>query len=216
MSDDRIMLNILARSEARVLGYISRRLPSWVTPDGLTWLGFFGSILTFSAYLATWISPAFFALASFGILVNWFGDSLDGNLARLRRTERPIFGFFFDQTIDLLSALLIALGLGLSIGARADLCLFALTGYFAIGASTLIEFAISKRFFVATSWMGLTELRLLIVMFNAALQFVPYSMAYPLLGIWSVSDILVATLGVGFWIYYIMQFIRNFRSMPRN
>lgn len=213
MSDERIMRNILAGPERKILIVLARHMPSWVVPDHLTWLGLLGSFVALLAYLGTWINPAFFGLASVGIIMNWFGDSLDGNLARYRQQERPIFGFFFDQTIDLLSTLLIALGLGLSIGARLDLCLLALAGYFAINCSTLIEYSISRKFFVATSWVGPTELRIIIVLFNFCLQMVPVFMMRPLaLGL-SIADYLVLLLAVNMWYYYCIQFIRNYRQL---
>lgn len=215
MTEQRIMRNILAVSEKKLLLWLAGRMPVWVTPDRLTWLGLLGAVFTFLAYLLTWVEPSFFGLASLGIILNWFGDSLDGTLARVRHIERPQFGFFFDQTIDLLSTLLIALGLGLSIGARADLCLFALAGYFAIGSSTLIEYALTKQFFVSHSWLGPTELRIMIIIFNTGLQTAPAWMLSVIWSGWTLSDLLVAILGCGLWFYYIIQFVRNYRHMPR-
>lgn len=215
MSDDRVMRNILAGSERRLLIWLAQRASPRVTPDHLTWLGLIGAGLSFFGYLATWLYSFGFIIASFGIVINWYGDSLDGTLARVRQCERPLFGFFFDQTIDLLSTLLIALGLGLSTGARTDLCLLALSGYFAINCSTLVEYTISKRFFVSTSWVGPTELRVLIILFSLSLFFAPSMMTMPLFGGWSLSDCLVGTLAAGLWGDYLLHFIRNYRNLPR-
>ena len=71
-----------------------------MTPDHLTALGIVGAVVTAIGYVASNWSPIFFFLASFGLVVQWFGDSLDGSLARYRKIERPRYGFFVDHSVD--------------------------------------------------------------------------------------------------------------------
>jgi archaetidylinositol phosphate synthase len=215
MAEERIMRNILASKERSILFWLCRRMPAQVTPDHLTWFGLFGTIIAFVSYLATWISPLFYLISSIGIIINWFGDSLDGSLARYRKIERPVFGFFFDQTIDLLGALFIAFGLGLSMGVRLDICLLALSGYFAVSCSTLIEYSITRKFFVSASLLGPTELRLMIVLFNISLLSFPKLLQFQLFYQFNVSDALVALLAFGLWWFYLKQFLINYRFFGR-
>ena len=81
----RIQQNILARGERRLLNWLCARLPAWVTPDQLTLLGFAGALMVTSGYLLSWLGSGWLALSLVGYVVNWFGDSLDGSLARWRK-----------------------------------------------------------------------------------------------------------------------------------
>src|SRR5208282_3347313 len=100
--------------ERPLLRWLAAREPAAITPDHLTLLGCGGALLCGLAYVASLYSPAFLWFANLGLLVNWFGDSLDGSLARSRKKERPRYGFFIDSTTDVISELLILLGLGAS------------------------------------------------------------------------------------------------------
>lgn len=96
----RIQQNILARGERRLLNWICPRLPGWVTPDQLTTLGFLGAVMVAMGYMLSWLGPAWLSLSVAGYVVHWFGDSLDGSLARWRRIERPSYGYFVDHSVD--------------------------------------------------------------------------------------------------------------------
>ena len=104
---------LLGPFERPALQWLAERMPRWVTPDVLTATGIFGSVMTFAGYWASSSTATFLWLASLGLVVNWFGDSLDGTLARFRHIERPKFGFFIDHTVDAISESLIVFGLGL-------------------------------------------------------------------------------------------------------
>src|SRR5437868_426000 len=92
----RIQQNVLASAERRLLNWMCARMPSWVTPDRLTALGMLGAILVFAGYAASNWLHAWLWLAIFGYGIQWFGDSMDGSLARYRHIERPRFGYFLD------------------------------------------------------------------------------------------------------------------------
>src|SRR5690554_1739776 len=96
----RINQTILGPLEKPALQWMAARLPVWVTPDTLTGIGIFASVLIFISFVLTNIHPGFLWLASFGVVLNWFGDSLDGTLARYRKIERPQYGFFVDHAVD--------------------------------------------------------------------------------------------------------------------
>src|SRR5512147_2001859 len=117
---------LLGPLERPALQWLAARLPAWVTPDLLTGLGLFASVIIFLAYTATNLDKGFLWLASLGFVLNWFGDSLDGTLARYRKIERPRYGFFVDHIVDAASECMVFLGIGLSPYVRFDLACVAL------------------------------------------------------------------------------------------
>lgn len=125
----RIQTNFVARVERTVLDDLCRRLPDWTTPDQLTAVGLGGAALTGVAYWASGWRRGFVFVACLGLIINWFGDSLDGSLARHRKAERPQFGYFLDHSVDSLGTAIILIGVGASPFAGMDAALYALVGY---------------------------------------------------------------------------------------
>ncbi|MCJ7694109.1 MAG: CDP-alcohol phosphatidyltransferase family protein, partial [Anaerolineaceae bacterium] len=105
---------LLGFIERPTLNWFARHMPAWVTPDLLTGIGVFASILILVSYALVPLNKNFLWLASLGFFLNWFGDSLDGSLARYRHIERPRFGFFIDHSVDAFSVVMIFVGFGLS------------------------------------------------------------------------------------------------------
>jgi len=119
---------LLGPLERPALKWLAEHQPSWMTPDILTIIGIFGSVLIFTSYALSRIDPAFLWLASLGFVINWYGDSLDGTLARVRKIERPKYGFFVDHVVDAASEALVFFGLGVTFYIRFDLASVALVG----------------------------------------------------------------------------------------
>ncbi len=114
MAARRELTFLLAEPERRLLRAIAARLPYWVTSDGLTVLGMVGAVGTGVAYALATLSAKWLWAASALLVVNWLGDSLDGTLARLRRAERPRYGYYLDHMVDAFSTAAIGVGIGLS------------------------------------------------------------------------------------------------------
>jgi len=167
----RIKDNVLDRGERRLLDFLCARLPQSVTPDHLTGLGLFGAVVVFAGYLATQIHPGFLWLATFGLVVHWFGDSLDGSLARYRQIERQIYGHFLDFSVDAISCLLIFLGIGFSAYVRLDAALFALVGYYMLWLFVLLNCQISRHLQLSFLSTGPTEFRLILIGINSLMYF---------------------------------------------
>ncbi len=157
---------LLGPLERPALQWLAARLPEWVTPDMLTGLGLFASILIFAAYTATNLNPAFLWLASFGFVLNWFGDSLDGTLARYRHIERPRYGFFVDHIVDAASEVLVFLGIGLSPYVRFDLAIVTLVGYMLMSNLVYITTYVNGVFRISYIKLGPTEIRLIAILAN--------------------------------------------------
>ena len=160
-----------ARREREFMLWIARRLPLSITPDHLTALGLFGSLISFLSFLACWISPAFLWLSSFGLLLQNFGDSLDGNLARLRAIERPRYGFMVDHGSDLVTQVLFAIGFGLSPYMRLDCALLALVGYLTVSVVSFLRLHATGVLYLSYNRIGPTEVRILLFVGNAFLYF---------------------------------------------
>ena len=142
--------------ERPALAWLAAKLPRWVTPDQLTGIGFAGAVLAAAGYAASGTRPDFLWLASVGLVINWFGDSLDGTVARLRRIERPRYGYYLDNSIDCIAQLLLAFGIGLSGYVRFDLCLFALVAYLMVSALSFIRANVSNVFQITYAAVGPT------------------------------------------------------------
>ena len=159
----------LARFERWALPAMARRLPAWVGPDGLTATAFVGAILVFAGYALAGRSLAWIHLASFGLVLHWWGDSLDGTLARVRQIRRERYGFYVDHVCDVATVALLFGGLGAGPLMRLDLAL-------GLGAAVLMVFnlvnlvTISRDVFkISFAGVGPTEGRLFIVAANTAL-----------------------------------------------
>lgn len=162
--------SFIAAWEKRALIAMAKRLPSIVTPNSLTAFGVLGAIIVCAAYCLCNVSVWFLWMANLGIVIHWLGDSLDGTLARVRGIERPKFGFFLDQTIDLVSNLLIAVGLGLSPWVRLDVALLMLSAYHMLSVYVLVSSLIKGEFRIDVAGFGPTEVRLGIVALNLTIM----------------------------------------------
>ncbi len=204
----RVQASFLSASERDFLDFLCTRMPSWVTPDALTALGVFGAILTAAGYIGTNVSPWFLALASVGLVVNWFGDSLDGSLARHRRIERPQLGFFLDHSMDAVSNLIIAVGLGLSAYVCMGAALFTLVGYLLLGLSVFLSTHVSGKLRLSFLGFGPTELRVTMIAFNIAL-FIIGPCNLRLIGqdisLHSVSVALLGSILVGLFLFNVCR-----------
>jgi archaetidylinositol phosphate synthase len=161
----------LAPLERPALQWLAAHMPAWVNSDILTAIGVIGAILIFVAYWLTKLNPIFLWLASLGFVINWFGDSLDGTLARYRHVERPIYGFFIDHTTDVFSEALVFLGLGLSPYVRFDLACLALIGYLMVSVLVYIRTCVRGEFKISYAGLGPTEARLIAICANTLVFF---------------------------------------------
>ena len=166
---NRIQTSFLSRIEKQVLVWLAERMPRWINSDYLTILGFLGQIMAGVSYALS-RTNSMWLIAGIGFLaVNWFGDSLDGTLARVRQQQRPRYGFYVDHMVDSFGALFIMGGLALSgymhpyiaIGLLLGFLLLSIQSYLA--TYTLGEFRLSFWNF------GPTELRILLAIGNLAL-----------------------------------------------
>lgn len=167
----RINLILLGPLERRILPWMANRLPHWVTPDHMTYLGRYSAVLVGFAYWLTVASYDWLWLASAGLLLNWVGDSLDGTLARVRHIERERYGFFVDHYSDTIAVSFICLGMGLSPVMDVRIALALMVAYFAM--MTLVYLVTLSRdvFKISFAGVGPTEVRLVIIACNTIVWF---------------------------------------------
>jgi archaetidylinositol phosphate synthase len=196
-----IMLGPLERPALR---WLASRMPLWITPDILTGLGVFASVIICISYWLTLYNHNFLWLASFGLVLNWFGDSLDGNLARFRNIERPKYGYFIDHTVDALSELLIGIGIGLSPFVRFDLALLALVSYLLMSVLVYITTYVKGVFRISFSKVGPTEIRLIIILSNTLIYFIGNPSFTFSLGTYTIYDCIAVLFSVVLFTVFIV------------
>jgi len=168
-SPARIQESVLAALEKRLLLWLAERIPSRLNSDHLTVLGFAAQLLTGISYALAPFDKLWLIVGIGFMVLNWFGDSLDGTLARVRNQQRPRYGFYVDHILDSIGSVALMGGLALSgymspalaISLLVLFLLLSIQSYLA--AYTLGEFRMSFWSF------GPTELRLLLVAGNLAL-----------------------------------------------
>jgi phosphatidylglycerophosphate synthase len=162
---------LLGPIERPAIQWLVEHMPHWVTPDHLTFFGFAAAILIGASYYLTTFDKNYLWLANLGFFLNWFGDSLDGNLARFRKIERPKYGFFIDHTIDTVSEMAIFIGIGLSPYVDLTLALLALIGYLCMANLVYITTSVKGVFKISYGKLGPTEIRVIAMLSNALVFF---------------------------------------------
>jgi archaetidylinositol phosphate synthase len=186
--------------ERPALKWLAARMPAWVTPDTLTATGALGSLVIFSGYCLSNIDRNFLWLACLGFFINWFGDSLDGTLARFRDIQRPRYGFFVDHIMDTVSVVLIFLGLGLSPYIHFEVACLALISYLMMSILVYVRTYVDGEFQISYIGIGPTELRLIAIAANILVYFIgTQTLAAPLnmFTAYDVVGIVIAILLTG-------------------
>lgn len=207
----RIQQNLLARSERRLLTWLCARMPAWVRPDLLTAIGMAGAVIVFAGYVASNDHPAWLWLAVGGYAVQWFGDSMDGSLARFRSIERPRFGYFIDHSCDGLATLLIMAGIGLSPYVRLDVALVALSGYLLLAIHAFLAARVLNELKLSYVAFGPTELRLVLIAITLAMW--TLGPGPGLIGDLSGFDLLVGSAGVVLILLFVIQTLATARRL---
>jgi phosphatidylglycerophosphate synthase len=162
----RIQTSVLNALEKKVLVYLAERQPKWMTSDILTYIGTFGAMVIAAGYILSSWNINFLWLSSLGFIINWYGDSLDGTLARVRKMQRPIYGYYIDHTIDAMNEVMIFVGVGLSGLMHLEIALLALVMYFLMTINVSINAHLKKEFKLTYASMGPTEFRIIMIIIN--------------------------------------------------
>lgn len=168
----RIQTSFLNALEKKVLVWLAERQPKWMTSDILTYIGTFGAVVIAAGYILSAWNINFLWLSSLGFVINWYGDSLDGTLARVRKTQRPVYGYYIDHTVDCINEFIMFIGIGLSGLMHLSLAMVILAVYFMLTINVSINAHLKKEFRLTYAKLGPTEFRILAIIANTVLALV--------------------------------------------
>jgi archaetidylinositol phosphate synthase len=214
-SHKRINDILLGPLERPALQWLAAHMPTWMTPDLLTIIGILGAVIILTGYVLSNENAAFLWLATFGFVINWFGDSLDGTLARYRKIERPKYGFFVDHTVDAFSQLLIFAGIGLSPYVSFELAMLALVGYLLMSILVYVDTYVTGVFKISYGKLGPTEMRAIAIILNIAFLYfgVPtIDLSFVQISIYDLVTLLIASILI---LIYIFSTIRRAGELAR-
>jgi len=214
-SHTRINDILLGPLERPALQWLAARMPGWVNPDILTSVGLLGSAVIFFSYWLTNITAHFLWLASLGLVINWFGDSLDGTLARFRKIERPKYGFFIDHTVDAVSTLLVVFGLGLSPYVKFEIACLALIGYLLMSVFVYIRTCVQGVFKISYGRFGPTEVRLIVIIANTIIYFLGNPVVALPFGSLSVYDLIAGIVAIALTVIFLFSTISQARELAK-
>ncbi|MCX6544013.1 MAG: CDP-alcohol phosphatidyltransferase family protein, partial [Acidobacteria bacterium] len=164
----RVVGGVTAGVEKRTLLWLAPRMPRWVSSDHLTGLALVAMGLAGCSYWLAGSNPSALWLVNLCLAVNWFGDSLDGTLARVRQQQRPRYGFYVDHVVDSAGAVMLMGGMALS-GYMSPLVALGVTvAYFLLNIEVYLATYCLGTFRLSYFKLGPTELRLLLALGNAA------------------------------------------------
>jgi phosphatidylglycerophosphate synthase len=163
---DRKQLSFLASAEKKVLVWLAQRMPPWVNSDHLTLLGFVAMFAAGASYWAASRDARVLLVVIVALAVNWFGDSLDGTLARARNRLRPRYGFYVDHITDAIGTSFLMIGLALSTYMSPYIALGLLVAYLVLSIEVYLTTYTIGAFHLSFWSFGPTELRLLLCIGN--------------------------------------------------
>lgn len=156
---------------------IAASVPKSVSPNLVTVLGLVAAVLAGGALLISRFIPAFCFVAAAFVFVNWFADTLDGELARLREQCSKL-GDFLDHVFDAFTVVAITLGIAGTGAGHPTIIVLA-------GFILLLCFAVTYKGEQVTGiyvllTFGPTEVRLVLM----GLFIASYFMRAPVLSVW--------------------------------
>lgn len=160
----RIQSSLLNAVEKKALVWLAERQPKWVDSDMLTYVGHVGAAVVAMGFVLANINVNFLWISILGFVINWYGDSLDGTLARVRKQQRPIYGFYIDHTTDAINEVLMFMGAGLSPFMHFNLACVALVIYLMLTLNVAMNAHLKGEFRLTYAKLGPTELRLICIL----------------------------------------------------
>jgi len=205
--------SLTADLERWLLIAIARRLPSWVTSDQLTLLGLLSMAAAALAFVAIPRTPWGVAALIAGLASNWFGDSLDGTLARVRNQHRPRYGYYVDHVIDIAGTVVLLAGIAASGAMTASVAMALLAAYLGVAAESYLATHAVGVFRLSFAGFGPTELRIVLAAGGAALvhhQWIDFAGSRVLL-----FDVGGAFAIAGLTVAFVVSAVRNAGELYR-
>lgn len=206
LTHDRERTNILKNHEQKALVYLVQRIPRWIKSDGLTLIGFCGSLVVLASFiLAAFGSKYWLLLGIPGFIINWFGDSLDGRLAYYRQTPRKWYGFSLDLLVDWISTIIIGFGYLVYTEGRWELVGYGFVVMYGWAMLlAIIRFKVTDKYIIDSGLLGPTEVRIIISAIMVTEIFVTDTMLYAAL-----------VAGVLLFIFNIVETLKLLRAADK-
>lgn len=210
-TSQRIQTSILNAAEKKVLIWLANRQPRWMTSDMLTFIGVAGAVVCAIGFFLGNYNVNYLWISSLGLVINWYGDSLDGTLARVRQTQRPVYGFFIDHTLDAVTICIMCIGAGLSPIFKLNIAMLVLAGYLCLSIYTYIGAILKGEFRLTYSSFGPTEFRLVVILLNTIYMYSGWGeKKFNILGRdYGVFDIIGFAVAVILFLMYFVQFAKD-------
>ena len=218
----RIQTSFVNSAERKALIWLAERQPHWVTSDLLTFVGSLGAFLVGLGFILTRYDICWLWLSIAGLVVNWYGDSLDGTLARVRNCQRPIYGYYVDHSVDCINEAFMFIGAGLSPLVHIELAMSVFILYLFMTINVSMNAHLKSEFRLTYAKLGPTEFRILIALCCLILIIFPSLGIHPFMitlfghtmALTSL-DFLTALLIVALTVIYISTFISDARSYAK-
>jgi len=213
LSEERVQSSFLAGIEKKALLWIAPKLPNWVTPDMMTFLGLFAMVLIGISYYLVKYHWSFFLMANLGLIVNWLGDSLDGTLARVRNQQRPKYGYYLDHLVDAFGMAFLIFGLAYS-GLVSQPFIWLILALFLIASINVYLATNSVHIFkISYLRMSTTEARIFVFILNIILIFVKKISFFGFVFYW--LDFVAGLFSVFLLVAILRSAIKNLTRLDR-
>ena len=197
-------------------------MPAWVTSDMLTFVGFLGAVIIATGYALSNLNLNWMWLATFGLFVNWFGDSLDGSLARVRNQQRKTYGFYIDHNVDIINETIMFIGAGMSPLVHLTFTMAILVNYLLLSVYVYINCHLKGEMQLTFGGLGPTEFRIIAVIINTCFIYIPWLSEWKrpmtifhndfMIGIFDYIAVIIAVL---IFILFITGFFKDARYFSR-
>jgi phosphatidylglycerophosphate synthase len=200
--------------ERPALHWLASHMPAWVSPDACTIISVIGALVIMLGYVLTRLDRNLLWLASIGFVINWFGDSLDGTLARYRHIERPVYGFFVDHTLDAFNEVMIFIGLGMTPYISFNIACLTLIAYLLLSVLVYVRTCAVGEFRISYGKLGPTEIRVLAILLNTGMFFGGLSTISMKVGFFgrltfSIYDLVVIVIALLLFYFFISTAIQE-------
>jgi len=171
----RVNQALTASTEQRAVQWMAYRAPRWLSSDQLTVLGLTAQIGAGVGYALSRYNRYALLLVILCLVLNWFGDSMDGTLARVRCQQRPRYGFYVDHMVDIFGSVVLMCGLGFSGFVHWQIAIAMLIAFLLLSSESYLATYTLSHFQLSQGIFGPTEIRILLIVGNLALLRSPYS-----------------------------------------
>jgi phosphatidylglycerophosphate synthase len=208
-SQQAINTAITAKAEERAKEIICPRIPKWIGPDHLTFIGIIGIVIVSIGFVLGYLNRYYLGLVPLGLIINWFGDSFDGSIARYRKRTRPNYGYYIDKIVDAVVMIVFGLGLGLSGFVKIEIAILLTAIYLVMMINVDLLVYVKGEAKNSFGWFGPTEIRIIGIIIAIVMFFMPVK-SYDIYGyLVTQYDIVVLVLSVLMFLILISEIVKN-------